>query len=35
MEIDSPLDSTCILQSQNENINSIESPVYLIEGCEF
>lgn len=30
MEIDNPLDSTCILQSQNENINSIESPVYFL-----
>lgn len=30
MEIDNPLDSTSILQSQNENINSIESPVYFL-----
>lgn len=30
MEIDNPLDSTCIPQSQNENINSIESPVYFL-----
>lgn len=30
MEIDNPLDSTYILQSQNENINSIESPVYFL-----
>lgn len=30
MEIDNPLDSISILQSQNENINSIESPVYFL-----
>lgn len=30
MEIDNPLDSTSILQSQNENINSIGSPVYFL-----
>lgn len=30
MEIDNPLDSTSILQSQNENINLIESPVYFL-----
>lgn len=30
MEIDNPLDSTSILQSQNENINSIESPFYFL-----